>query len=83
MKVFEVLNLNRELLMRINEIGIRLDDCRFVDLYNDYEEMKAKGMKITYIVTMLSDIYHISERKVYNLLKRFNMDCKVRALRKA
>lgn len=44
MKVFEVLNLNRELLMRINEIGIRLDDCRFVDLYNDYEEMKAKGM---------------------------------------
>lgn len=83
MKVYEAINLNKEVLMRIKDMGVRLSDCEYVDLYNDYEEMKAKGMKITYIVALLSDMYHISERKVYDLLRKFNMDCKIRALRKA
>ena len=82
MKVYEAINLNRELLMRIREMGVRLDDCRYVDVYNDYVEMKAKGMKITYIVSVLADIYHISERKVYNLLRLFGMDCNTCAVRK-
>ena len=82
MKVIEVLKLNKEFLMRVQGMGIRLDDCSYVDLYNDYDEMKAKGMKITYIVSVLSDIYKISERKVYALLRKFNMDCKIRSLRK-
>ncbi len=82
MKAIDVIKLNKEFLMRMKEMGIRLDDCQYVDLYNDYEEMKAKGFKITYIVTELSDIYNVSERKVYDLLKRLNMDCKIRALRK-
>ena len=63
--------------MRMQDMGIRLDDCRFVDLYNDFEEMKAKGFKVTYIVSVLADIYHISERKVYSLLRRFSVDCKI------
>ena len=82
MKVIEALKLNKEILLRMQDMGIRLEDCNYVDLFNDYEEMKAKGLKITYIVTILSDIYHISERKVYNLLKRFQTDCKIRSLRK-
>ena len=82
MKAIDFIKLNKEFLMRMKEMGIRLEDCKYVDLYNDYEEMKAKGFKITYIVTALSEIYHISERKVYDLIKRFNMDCKIRSLRK-
>ena len=82
MKVIEALKLNKEVLLRMQDMGIRLEDCNYVDLFNDYEEMKAKGFKITYIVTILSDIYHISERKVYSLLRKFNMDCKIRSLRK-
>ena len=82
MKVIDAIKLNREFLMRMKEMGVRLEDCKYVDLYIDYEEMLAKGMKITYIVSVLSDIYHISERKVYILLRLFNMDCKIRALRK-
>ncbi len=82
MKVIEALKLNKELLMRIREMGVRLEDCQYVDMYSDYEEMLVKGMKTTYIVSVLADVYHISERKVYGLLKLFNADCKIRAPRK-
>lgn len=38
------------------------------------------GEKVTYIVTVLSERYHVSERKVYSLVKRFGQNCKVGAV---
>ena len=76
MKVIEILNFNKELLNRIRGIGIRLSDCRYIDLYNEYQTLQMQGEKITYIVAVLSEKYSISERKVYDLVKRFNSNCK-------
>jgi hypothetical protein len=80
MKVIEILNFNRELLNRMYSVGIRLEDCRYIDLYDEYQTMQVQGEKITYIVTFLSDKYSISERKVYDLVKRFNSNCKLFAV---
>lgn len=76
MKVIEILNFNRELLMRLLESGIRLDDVRYVNLYTDYFHLLRAGGKVTYIVAVLAERYGISERKVYGLIKRFQSDCK-------
>jgi hypothetical protein len=76
MKIIEILNFNKELLNRLLETGIRLDDCRYIDLYHEYKTMLNQGDKVTYIVTVLADKYRISERKVYDLVKRFNSHCK-------
>ena len=38
MKVIEILNFNRELLKRLQAAGIRLEDARYIDLYE-----KASG----------------------------------------
>ena len=76
MKVIELLNFNRELLMRLLESGIRLDDVRYVNLYTDYFHLLRAGGKVTYIVAVLAERYGISERKVYGLIKRFQSDCK-------
>lgn len=75
MTLFEILNFNKELIKRINQAGIRPDDCNFVELYTEYLEMKKKGEKVTYIVTLLSEKYHVSERKIYTIIKRFGMHC--------
>ncbi|WP_278996713.1 hypothetical protein [Prevotella disiens] len=75
MTLFEILNFNKELIKRINQAGIRPDDCNFVELYTEYLEMKKKGEKVTYIVTLLSEKYHVSERKTYTIIKRFGMHC--------
>lgn len=76
MKVFELINFNRELLKKLQDAGIRLDDVRYIDLYSDYVDMYQQGEKVSYIVATLSEKYAVSERKVYGLLKRFQSDCK-------
>lgn len=76
MKVIEILNFNRELLTRLLESGIRLEDVRYVNLYTDYFHLLRAGEKMTYIEAILAERYGISERKVYGLIKRFQSDCK-------
>lgn len=75
MKVFEILNFNRELLDRLRMAGIRLDDVRFVDLFSDYSVMLGEECKVTYIMAVLAKKYCISERKAYSLVRRFKADC--------
>lgn len=75
MTVFEILNFNRELINRLCRIGFKPEDCRYIDLYSDYKRMKDNGEKVTYIVSHLSSEYEISERKVYEVIKRFGKHC--------
>ena len=75
MTLFEMLNFNREPLKRLISAGFRPDDCRFIELYRDYTEMRKEGEKVTWIVSVLSERYAVSERKVYSIIKRFGKDC--------
>lgn len=75
MKIYELLNFNKEMLNRLRKAGIRLEDCRYIDLYSDYQHLRTGGGKVTYAVAVLAEKYGISERKVYNLLKQFESDC--------
>lgn len=74
MKIFEILKFNKELLDRLRMAGIRLDDTRFIDLYTDYTAMLEDGYKVTYTMAILAKKYGISERKAYNLVKRFKSE---------
>ena len=75
MTIFEALNFNRELLNRIRHAGIRLQDTDYIDLFVQYRSMIEAGEKVSYAVACLATNYHISERKVYSLIKRFQSDC--------
>ena len=75
MKIIEVLKFNRELIKNLRRAGIRLEDADYVELYNDYANMRSKGEKVSYIVVVLSQRYHVCERKVYDLIKRFRAEC--------
>ncbi len=75
MKVFELINFNREMLTKLRAAGVRLDDVRYVDLYADYTSMRRDECKVSYIVAVLAERYGVSERKVYSVLKRFGSDC--------
>ncbi len=80
MKVIEVLKLNRELLSICRDVGIRIDDVQYIDLYNDYSRLLIAGNKVSYIVAILSEQYSVSERKVYALIKRLRADCNLGAV---
>lgn len=80
MKIIDILKFNRELIKRLREAGIRLKDERYIDLYNDYTELRLHGEKVSYIVLVLSTRYAVSERTVYSLVKRFNSECNLFAV---
>lgn len=74
MKVYELLRFNRELLERIHAAGIRTDDCKYADLYAEYQTLVASGEKVTYVVAALSVRYGVSERQVYNLIGKLGSE---------
>ena len=80
MKVIEILNLNKELLKNFQKAGIRMDDVEYIDLFNEYRALQAKGEKVSYIVAVLATKYDVSERKVYDLIRRFKSDCNLLAV---
>lgn len=80
MKVIEILNLNKELLKNFRQAGIRIEDVEYIELYKEYQSLYNKGEKTTYIVSVLADKYDISERTVYDIIKRFKSDCNLLAV---
>ena len=77
MKVIEIINFNRELLKKLQEAGVRLEDVQYVDLYSEYMYRTSQGEKVSYVVAVL---YSVSERTIYALIKRFRSDCKTFAV---
>lgn len=75
MTVFEILKFNRELLLRLSNLGFKPGDCIYLELYDEYMRMRDEGEKMTYIVIYLSSKYGVCERKVYDIIRRFGMDC--------
>ena len=55
-------------------------DVQYIELYNEYNKLQTNGEKVSYIVATLSLRYGISERKVYDLIKRFKTDCNLCAV---
>lgn len=77
MKLYELLNFNKELLKRLYSAGIKPEDYKYADLFVDYERLHRAGEKKTYIVATLADKYSISERKVYSVINHLSqeLDC--------
>lgn len=70
MTAFEILYFNKYLLKRLFELGLKVSDYKYVDLYIDYENMYNTGYKVVYIVSVLSSKYRISEREIYKIINR-------------
>ncbi len=70
MKVYELLSFNKELIGKMYNAGVRVDDYKYVDLYAEYVALKKEGLKITYIVCQLAEKYSVSERQVYSVVCR-------------
>ena len=75
MTIFEAIVFKRELLARLNSLGIRTADAAYVDLFAEFCKMVNNGEKVSYAVAVLAERYGVCERKVYTLLKRFRSPC--------
>ena len=72
---YEVITLNCELLRKMYELGINTGDFRFVQIFDEYNDMLQSGEKTTYIATVLSQRHAISERSVYRIISFMKEHC--------
>ena len=75
MKRYEALKLVGGTLKMLSVFEVNYDDWRFVPLYEEFQEMRDKGMKYRETVRMLAEDYHISRASVERAIKRLESDC--------
>ena len=76
MTIYELLKFIGEPLERLTNAGIKAGDYKYIALYEDYRKARETGEKVGYIVAVLAERYGVSERTVYDVVKRFGQDCK-------
>lgn len=81
MKVFELLEFNRESIKIMRRAGVKLNDVDYIGLYSEYNQMVKDGEKVTYVAARMAEKYGVSVRQVYVLVKRLGKDCKMDAVR--
>lgn len=78
MRRIDLVEFNKELLQKLNEAGIRLEDYKYCDLYCDYLKLSETMDTRKAVILTLADMYHITDRQVYNILKHLEMTVKRR-----
>ena len=77
MKVVEILKIGRNWLELLQKACIKIEDLRYLEMYEEYIRMVNDGCKKSYIIATLVEIYHVSERQVYYIIKKFSQDCNI------
>ena len=80
MTVYEALKLCGGVIEKLEKAGVKPSDHKYVAMFEDFARTKQRGEKISYIVAYLAKQYNISERSVYDIVKRLGNDCKTTSL---
>ena len=48
----------------------------YIRLFEEFRALQGDGLKVSYCVAFLAEKYHISVRKVYDLIKKFKANAK-------
>lgn len=79
MKVVEIIRLSKGILEALQNSCIKIDDIRYLQMYDEYVSLINERHKKSYVVALLSDKYKVSERQVYYVIQKFSKECKIRA----
>ena len=58
----------------MSDVGIRMNDCRYVDLWSEYRSLMSTHHKKTYVIAVLSSRYNLSERTIERIINRFSKE---------
>lgn len=76
MTVYEALKMCGGMIEALEKAGVKPADHKYIALFEDYQRARKCGEKISYIVLCLAQRYGMSERNVYEVVKRLGSDCK-------
>lgn len=74
---YELLLMNRSMVEVLLANHINIQDVHNLQIYEQFEEMKKQGHKVSYITVFLADKYGMTERGIYKIVKRLNRQISV------
>lgn len=75
MKVVELLKLGSEMLKLMSKHDVNRDDWRFVTMYEEFLEMRSKGVKYREAVQILAIDYNVSRATIERAIRRLEGNC--------
>lgn len=69
MRRIDLINFNKEFLQKLKQAGVRLDDYKYCELYQDYVEMTRTELSRKAIILTLAERYNITDRQIYNIIQ--------------
>lgn len=74
MKAAELIKFSVATMKALSKVGIRMDDCDLIDIWDDYQKLIGKSFKKTYVVALLAARHKLSERTIMRIIKRFEQN---------
>ena len=75
MKKVELLKILREGLKRLSDCEVMRDDYRYIQMYEEFVNMRKTGLKYREATRLLAEDYHIGRATVERIIKRLEGDC--------
>lgn len=76
MKVAEIVKLSGEMLKFLSKNEVKIDDWKFISMYERFVRMRKEGVKYIVAVEQLADEYGTSRATIERAIKKFNKECK-------
>ena len=76
MKAVEFLQLGKEILKMMSNCDLRINDYKYIEMYDEYARMRVSNEKVDYILKFLSDKYKVSESTVKRVIRRLSREVK-------
>ena len=74
MKIVELVKISKETLKMMSNSGIKTEDWKHVELFDEYQVMRTNKDKFRYILAYLAEKYKISESTVKRIVKRLSSE---------
>lgn len=77
MRTYEFVMTHKGVLEQMENLSIKPNDVKYLELYQEYMRLDKEGHKKTYIIQYLSDEYNVDERTIYRVVNRFSQEVEI------
>ena len=76
MEIAEIVRLGREILKTLSENDVRIDDWKYLQMYEEYRRMRSNRVKYRAAILELAAEHNISRAKCERIIRRLSRDVK-------
>ncbi len=76
MEIAEIVRIGRELLKLMSENDVKVDDWKWLKMYDEFKMMRRHRVKYRAVIAELAFTHHISRAKVERIIRRLRKDVK-------